>query len=540
MLFGGSAFGTTPWGADDDGIAGVLSPFYRLITQGTSTEIVLLFDATVRDPVTDSDIPVRAMWSNTGRELRISGTGSAAYPEVMTQPCTVRTVLFGGAPLESASSDSSSRFGDIVLKVDSQKGWSWSRYAWEGSAFTLKIGAPSFALSEFETVIAGIISDVTWDANEIRLHVADPDDPLREDIQQNVYDGGGGLGGVSEITNQKKPLCYGPVFNCRPRLIDPNYNVYQIHDGAVQSISVFDGGIAFNAGGASADMADVYAWTPVAGEWVTSLENGVFRLGNRPGIALTFDALGDADVSLGGYVDQLSNVVKRILLQRSTLTDNDLDGFLALSLTQPAQVGLYLENGEGSVDDAIQTLLAPLLCYRIFTREQKLFVGQLARGGVAKNLPEHSIKSLRRTRGIRAVSTHRLLYQRVGVVQRDTDLATAIDVIDPERAAFVGSEYRETLLETLTERRRARQLETRTSLVDPDAAFAEAYRQAAMAELYPDIYEASVDRGMFDINAGQTVRITSEDFGMEMGREFIVVGAHPNIAGHEVGLTLWG
>jgi hypothetical protein len=274
---------------------------------------------------------------------------------------------------------------------------------------------------------------------------------------------------------------------------------------------------------------------------VTDLAHGVFRLGNAPAFTLTFDAEGDAEAALGGYVERLADVLERICVQRTTLTASDLDGLTVLDLAVPYRVGLYLENGDGTVDEALQALTSPLACYRIFRPSGLLTFGQLALVGADMLIPAHRITSgIRRTRGIRAIATHRVRYQHVGVVQTPDDLATGIDLLDPDRAAFVSREWREAVYESGTTRRRARDVETQTALVDAAAAEAEAQRQADLAEMLPGIYEFTLNRATFDILPGQSANITYPELGFEDGRDVLVVAVNQDIGAQEMGITVWG
>jgi hypothetical protein len=248
---------------------------------------------------------------------------------------------------------------------------------------------------------------------------------------------------------------------------------------------------------------------------------------------------GDADAGLGGYVNRLAQVVERILLQRSTLTAGDLDGFLALDADQPAEVGIYLRDGEGSVDDAIRALLFPLLCYRIFKPTGDLFVAQLRVSGASKIIPSNFIKSIRRDRGVRHISRFRMLYDRSWTVQ--TEVALGLEEIDPDRQAFVQAEHRELEIDnTATAHLRAEPYEAKALLTMEAQAQAEAQRQVDLSEAFNCIFEVELDRGWFDILPGQTVRMDDSRLGVTASRSFVVLGTNANYRSQTMSLTLWG
>src|SRR5690606_28086333 len=97
-----------------------------------------------------------------------------------------------------------------------------------------------------------------------------------------------------------KPLTYGSVRNAELRYVNSSYEIFQFHDGPAQAVTaIYDkGAILAKANGGSNDisqmgLADVFAWVPVAGQYITDLSRGIIRLGAKPVGTITGDVSGD-------------------------------------------------------------------------------------------------------------------------------------------------------------------------------------------------------------------------------------------------------
>jgi hypothetical protein len=110
-----------------------------------------------------------------------------------------------------------------------------------------------------------------------------------------VYTGTGGYEGVPEIRGVLKPLAFG---NCRrivPICIDPELNLYQVHDGPISDVpSVYDSGYLLIQ---LLDSDDLLAWVPnelevSAGGYKLDSSRGIFRLACKPNGQILLDCIG--------------------------------------------------------------------------------------------------------------------------------------------------------------------------------------------------------------------------------------------------------
>ena len=226
-------------------------------------------------------------------------------------------------------------------------------------------------------------------------------------------------------------------------------------------------------------------------------------------------------------------------MQRTTLTTDDLDGMLGLSIAAPYAVGLYSETGAGTASGALSALLAPLGCYAVYRSNGLLFFDQLAPGGAAQEIQDHEIVSVRRLRGTRAMNELRVLYQRIGVVHDESNLAESLALLDPERQAFLSREWREAIVTDTPLRRRARSATTETALVESGDAVIEAARQVALANELAEVVEVVISRAVFSFEPGQSIRIVHTELGFEAGREGMLIGVTPDVLSSRTTLQVW-
>ena len=147
--------------------------------------------------------------------------------------------------------------------------------------------------------------------------------------QRNVFGGGGGIGGLSELAGLPRPLCFGQVFNVPAPLIDDQALVYQVHDGRMQSVdAVRDRGAALTFA-SDHDTYNALINAPLmTGQYATSLALGLVRIGSRASGQLTIDAKGDAE---GGYVASTALIVQRFLSVRQSIDAVALTGFAQIN-----------------------------------------------------------------------------------------------------------------------------------------------------------------------------------------------------------------
>lgn len=165
----------------------------------------------------------------------------------------------------------------------------------------------------------------------------------------------GSLEGDASLVGTPKPIALGIKRQVSPKLVDPQRRVYQLHDGSMFAIdAVKDGGDPYIFG---ADVSDIYATTPAAGSYNTCLAKGLFRLGSSPVGVVTCDIRGDNSAPLG-YVDDLSNIHRKVVTKYGGQTDGDLNlgTYVTLGSKATADIGFYFDS-EINVDAVLDEIM---------------------------------------------------------------------------------------------------------------------------------------------------------------------------------------
>lgn len=118
-------------------------------------------------------------------------------------------------------------------------------YALDGRAITIWRGEETGTFpTDFEEVVVATMEQPLIDSGEVRIELRGRHFEVDVPIQSTLYAGTGTLEGDESLKGKPKPLLYGKVRNFSPPLVNPAKLIYQLHDGAVQSVEgVYDSGI---------------------------------------------------------------------------------------------------------------------------------------------------------------------------------------------------------------------------------------------------------------------------------------------------------
>ena len=245
--------------------------------------------------------------------------GSPAFTVAMSE-------AFGGRSFISIGS----------IEIDNSDGEldSWITDAWDGRDATIKIGDPAWEISDFRTILTGLVDRLAiQDDLTLELTLRDRQRQLDVPIQTTLI--GSGPNEDSPI-----PLCYGEVFNITPVLINDTTHEYQVHEGQIEDVvAVYEDGVA-----TSLTVTE-------------DLSNGKFTLSAAPSGALTCDIKGH-DPS-GVYKTKPGDVLREIVCR--VLTDpGDLDttAFTTMNTDADYTIGIYISARENLLDVVDQILPA--------------------------------------------------------------------------------------------------------------------------------------------------------------------------------------
>ncbi|PZQ46166.1 MAG: hypothetical protein DI551_05665 [Micavibrio aeruginosavorus] len=460
------------------------------------------------------------------------------FKALVNNPLQIDSSIMGSGEFGNGSIS----FGEVVIENGDGELDRLVSYEWPGRKITVKAGGADMAYADFQTVFSGAVEDFENDDEKITLTIRDNRIRTDQYLAAGTYKGTGGLDGGDSLAGQVKPLCFGRVFNAELRLVDSANLVYQIHDGPVLSVDIVrDSGIPLTYAG---DVPDIASATPAGGTYVTQLSGGYVKLGTTPDGRVTADAHGD---SQGGYVSTAGDIIKRIVMTRIGAMPFEAgeidDGALArITAAAPGPMGIYFSD-QAAVSDVIDEIVLPIGAYWNFDRLGLLSGGSvLAPSSASLQLTEDNIDE----EGVSRLSTIppawriNVGYAPLGAVQGEDELAAGTPNDDRE---FLQSEYRFVTYEDSTIRTRNTKAQERTyltRLANKSDAEALLSRLQTLFMRTRTIYSAPAHNMLYRASHGLTVRLTLPRYGLEEGKDFLVVGVSEDAETAKTTLTLWG
>ncbi len=413
-------------------------------------------------------------------------------------------------------------------------------YHWSGRRVVVKAGAMDFDYDQFATIFEGAVDNIEADDARIILTIQDNRSKTDKPVQSGSYGGTGGLDGMSEMAGVQKPLSYGVVKNIAPVLVSYADQIYQVHDGSIAAVdAVRDRGIDLDYGG---DVTDITAAAPGPSEYATQLSGGYIRLGSEPAGQITADVQGD---NTGGFSVSSTDIALKILKTRLgvfSLSDSEIDGgsFARLSQVLTGEAGLFIPD-QISGSDGLDALFNDAAVYWTFTRQGMLFAGGVSDPASATASVRHiDSAGLRLVQTIAPAWRIRLGYAPSSVLQSENDLAGGVS---DQTRNFVTKDYRFLTHENETVRLKNAAATERTFYTKlAEAADAQVLleRLAAIYSVKRSVYQVPVYKTLYRLFLGDVVSLTYDRYGLQNGKELMVVGVSDNAATGQTTLRLWG
>jgi hypothetical protein len=188
-----------------------------------------------------------------------------------------------------------------------------------------------------------------------------------------AYAGTGTTEGTADILGRLKPKLRGgnssdPVRNCAPVLIDPTNNIWQLSDGPIGIVSLYERGAAVFS--YSGDVGNLWSGSVAAGAYRTDNANGMFQLGSPAAGQITCDAHGEFPAGGVDPHDTAGYAAWRLLSGDAALPGGTLDAasFSGMDSGAAYKVGWYWD---GSTQEDCATAAGRFLAAanaRIITR----------------------------------------------------------------------------------------------------------------------------------------------------------------------------
>lgn len=468
----------------------------------------------------------------------------------LKQPALVRRDIYREG---ATAGESRVSVGEVVL-VNNDGGLDGLiDYGFDGRRITLYTGLPDATFpAAWEVVLAGTMEQVSITESEVSIRIRDRQAELDVPASANEYAGNNalpaGLEGVEDdLKDQTKPRAFGKVRNVSPPLVNTARLIYQVNDGAIQSVdAVYDMGVALTAGAAYTSQTDMETNAPAAGAYRVWPAGGYFRVGSTPAGLITADVTASTTAN-----STAAQIVKQLALDAGIdAADISSADVTALDTATSAVLGLWLPAGDTSTcRQAIDRVCAAVGAWFSFDVTGILRLARLdvPSGSPVAELDSLNMVSLKRVptadpgRGVPAWKVAVSGTQNWTV--QTTDLAGAVTTA---RRGWLKKPFRWRIASDAsvkTQHRLAPLLKFETLLDTGADVAAEASRRLTIYKTRRDrlevrVYLSSAQLG--DLDLGHVVRVTSPRFGLAAGRLFRVIGILINARQGYADLTLWG
>lgn len=427
-----------------------------------------------------------------------------------------------------------------------------AQIAVDGREIRVLYGPYKARYSDFQTIARVLGDQIEASDTAIKVSVRDRALPLDRILQRQTYAGTGGLDGNEELEGKHKPFCVGENPNVTPQMIDSTSLVFQYHRGQAEGVTaVYDRAVELprdTSVGTGGDVADYDALTGAsidAGKFITCDALGIFRLGSSPAGLITADVKGDK--TGGTYVDLLPDVAWRIATLNGDVTAANINrpSFVRL----PAyKVGLYISPEEAARKtgtEALGELLGSVGAYWDVSQFGLLRAGKLVDPttvGAHHVIDAEDIIDLWPEERPRIRWRNPVGYARNWTVQRGEDIGEVTDA----RKQFLAEAQRVTGSAVESQNILARQPEALNPAVYPSLLREEADAAAVAAEQMSlhgavrRIFRVDLFRRGYLIDLGEVLSLAWPRHGLQVRRNWLVIGARIDSDRERVRLRIWG
>lgn len=523
-MFGSYSFASIPFASSQLDLS--TSPVIPDLIADQESPRAYLLHATPYDPIADTETHVRA---SIGAKRPIYD--GVHWPANLKTAVDSQVDLFGNEEYQQGATS----FGNLELLIGNEEHDELTGYYWDGRQVEVLLGAEDFSFDEFKQVLYGTAEDITYGQHKLNIVFRGKEELLDKLVQENLYEGTGGLEGGDDIKGSPKPVVLGFVSNITPVTVDADDLIYQVHDGSIERIPrAFDGAADLRYAG---DVTDIETADPDPGFFMTQLSGGYFKLGAPPEKQVTCDVRGD---NSGGYVSTVLEIIQRVVLNYTDLTEADLNlpSFFTANLdSRRVEAGVYILNE--SVIEVMNLLTDSIGGAWTFNRTGLLTIAVFRLRRSAGTITENDVvkDSFRRDRTPPPCWQRRLGFLRSHTVQTNDQTLGAAGAA---HKSFVAEEYRYVTDEEAaikTSHPRARIVEKETALVHRIDAEIEVIRQQLLYGAAFNRYNLIVKRQQFKYQVGQTITIEYSRFGI--ASDMLILGIRENTSTCQTTFRLW-
>lgn len=492
----------------------------------------------------------RGFVTGTDAAKRPSGVSAhVAYTPRIKQPANMRRDIFGQG---RTGGKSQIGYGELVLNNHDGGLDGFIDYGFDGREIEIIVGdVEPYQNPVFTTMMKGTMEQARINRREVSIRIRDRQELFDVPIQTNKYAGNNslpnGLEGVEgDIKGQPKPLTFGKVFNVAPVQVNTSRLIFQVNDGAINTVdAVYDRGVSLTKGADYTSQSDMETTAPAAGNFRVWPAGGYFRLGSSPTGQVTADVTQGAAASDRTAAQVMKNVALLIGISSGDIDSGDVT---ALDTANSAVIGLFIDDEQTAIaamDDVANSVGA----WWGFDANGKLRMKQLTvpSGPALVTLTEAEIISIDRIEtgdtgaGIpvwRTITNYKRFW-----VKQDSDLAGSVT---DARRGELKNEWR-TVVDSdsavKTKHLLAEEVVFDTLLSVASDAATENTRRLTMYKTRRDRFEvraALTPEMAANIDLGIVVQVEHNRFGLSAGKLFRVIGVQFDLRNNRVDLTLWG
>jgi len=393
------------------------------------------------------------------------------------------------------------------------------------------------AVTRFIGTVEQLVSTNALDEYDMIIHdrLKDLDKPLLTNkyLGTTTSGGQGTANGDTDLKDQIKQKIWGTVHNAR--CVDVNHYdlVWQVSDGPVVSIAVYDGGILLALDSDVGTLAALFSITILPGHYVTCLALGLFRLGTSAVGTVTADVVEGATAADRTAVQ----IAKRMMAWFSSmygvtlsLSASDVTALDAINSSKCGIIVLDTESALDSIMRMLNSIGAWMLPQSNSTTMFDLGRLDLPSGTAVASYDlddcvggnPQRIESGDETAGV-PVWKVIVRYDQIDVVQTSGDLFGQVVQNDPVRTQYLAQEWRQASAENaavLVKWPNAPTVTVDSRLTLAADATAEANRLLTMYSTARDIWRMVVpmsDDPNVDPGIGEVVELTSINERMGLG-----------------------
>lgn len=500
--------------------------------------IIYLAEITAYDPDTSAEVTWRFA---SGPGYDNAGT---FYAPRLENPGNVSRAFAGGIGGRASAS-----LGEITL-VNNDGGLNpLADDYFDGRRLTLKQGDSAAAYATFTTILSATIESAAFERERVSLRLRDRSVELDKPFSAVKYAGDNALpagteGTADDLKDKYKPRLLGRVALMTPVCVNTSRLIYQVNDGAVDSIAnVYDAGAYLSRGADYTSAADMQTNAPGGGQYRCLESAGMFRLGSQP-----YGQISACVIDTWPYLsNSAAGLIQAILTEKGyTASDWIAADFTALNQKNAGSLGLVVEDGETTAS------LLNRICESVgaWWGFNALGTFRVARfeAPSASDTAVYTFTEADWTEIDRAPEDQLPLWSvklKADINYAVQDRKSLAGVVPEDRAVWFAQDAREQKIEDAavkTSRKLADEAGYDSLLNGISIASAEAQRRLNLYKVRRDVVRlTAADPSRFTtIDLGSVVTVQTSRFGYTAGKKFIVTSLVVNYERNQIDFVLWG